>query len=42
MILSIKNFTFKMGNSRVVKNIFPEKISHNLCESNNILKIGKK
>ena len=30
MISATENFTFKIGKSRVVENIFPEKISHDL------------
>ena len=39
-ILDTENFTFKTRNSRVVENIFPEKIIHNLQKSNHVLKIG--
>ena len=30
MILANRKFTFKIGNSKVVKDIFPGKISHDL------------
>ena len=30
MISDTENFTFKIGNSRVVKNIYYEKVSHDL------------
>ena len=30
MILATENFTSNFGNIRVVQNIFPEKISHDL------------
>ena len=41
-ISGAENFTFKIGNNRVVKNIFSKKISHNLLKYNHFLKIGKK
>ena len=30
MISAIENFIFKIGNGRVVENIFPQKLSHDL------------
>ena len=38
MILATKNFTFKIGNSRLVENNFQEKLSHDLWKCNNLRK----
>ena len=42
MILAIENFTFKIGNNRVVENISSEKIGHDLLKTKFVWKIGKK
>ena len=42
MISAIGNFSFKIGESRVVKNIFPKKISNAFRQSNHFKKIGNK
>ena len=36
------NFAFKIGNSRIIENIFSAKINHELRKSNHFLTIGKK
>ena len=41
-ITATENFTVKIGNSTVVENIFPAKISHDLWKSNHFLKVDKK
>ena len=42
MISATENFIFKIGNSRVVKNICTKRISHDLLKSIIFKKIGKK
>ena len=42
MISAIEYFNLKIENGRVIENIFPEKISHNLWKSNPFKKLVKK
>ena len=39
---TLKNLFLKIENGEVVGNLFSEKMIHNLLESHNILKFGKK
>ena len=39
---SLKNLFFKIRNGKVVANLFSEKMIHDLLESHNFFKFGKK
>ena len=42
MVSALKEFILKIRNGEVVENLFSKKMIHDLLESHNFLKFGKK